>query len=83
MNQKTKTFFSFFRNEKFLRSHESKHLTGEVLMPGEVLLFKCPVVVDGAQTTCDKVKRKTFQRKTDKRNIDARETIERKTNKRK
>jgi hypothetical protein len=43
-------------------------------MPGEVLLFKCPVVVDGAQTTCDKVKTKTLKRKEV-----TRKTLKRKT----
>jgi len=48
-------FLFCFRNEKFLKAHEAKHLTGEVLMPGEVLLFKCPVQIGGDGTTCDKV----------------------------
>ena len=45
---------SFFRNEKFLQSHEAKHLTGEVSTPG-TFIFRCPVVTDEAGTVCEKV----------------------------
>lgn len=42
-----------FKNAKYLKSHEAKHSTGEVSIPGEAHLFKCSVQLqDGV--TCDK-----------------------------
>ena len=38
-----------------MQVHEAKHLSGEVLNPGEEIHFKCPVLVGDEEIPCDKV----------------------------